>query len=108
MTGFDDCEIQGVVVLLNRLSGPNSGSDPQVELALTSSEFLVGGASLPTRLSSAVLGCATAVPVTCSCSGTGSVNTRAIGIVAPRLAWPAGAGAAWWNENATEEAFGTG
>src|SRR5260221_4453510 len=104
MTGLVEPEIHGVVVALKRLSGPNSGSDPHVELALTSSEDFFGGATLPTRFCRAVLGCATAIPLTCRRSGTGRVNRRAIGIVAPRSAWPAGTGAAWWNENPTESA----
>ncbi len=101
MTGSEEPEIQGVVVALKRLSGPNSGTDPHVELALTSREVLFGGASLPIRFSRLALGCATAAPVICSRSGTGRVNRRAIGLVALGSAWPAGAGAAWWNEKAS-------
>src|SRR5260370_37500850 len=82
MTGSEDPAIQGVVVRLNRLSGPNSGSDPHVELALTSREDLLVGASLPSRSCRPVLGCATAVPVSCICSGAGRGETRAIRTVA--------------------------
>jgi hypothetical protein len=32
MVGFDEPAIHGVVLLLNRLSGPNSGSDPHTVL----------------------------------------------------------------------------
>src|SRR5258708_31247022 len=98
MTGSEDPAIQGVVVGLNRLSGPNSGSDPHVELALTSREDLLVGASLPSRSCRPVLGCATAVPVSCICSGTGRVKTRAIGTVGAIAASAAGPGPAWWNK----------
>src|SRR5260370_6588678 len=89
MTGSEELEIQGVVVRLNRLSGPNSGSDPYVELALTSKEDLSGGASLPRRSCSPALGCATPSAVSCTPSGTGRGTMRAIATVAPRHASPA-------------------
>ena len=105
MTGFDDPDIHGTAVFgLNRLSAPNSGRSPQVELALTSSAVRCGRASLPSRASSPSLGCATADAVTPSRSGTGRLNSRAIGSVAARSAAPAGAGADWWKENATADA----
>src|SRR5260370_11524832 len=69
MTGSEEPEIQGVVVALKRLSGPKSASYPQVELALTSRDDLFGGATLPTRSCRPALGCATAVPASCSCIG---------------------------------------
>src|SRR5260370_40736495 len=93
MTGSEEPEIQGVVVALKRLSGPNSGTDPHVELALTSREVLFGGASLPIRFSRLALGCATAAPVICSRSGTGRGKRGGVGFVAPGSASAAAAGA---------------
>ena len=105
ITGFGDPDIHGVLVFgLNRLSGPNSGRSPQVELALTSRADLSGRVSLPSRVSSPAPGWATADAVTASRSGTGRVKSRASGTVAARSATPAGAGGDWWKENATADA----
>ena len=105
MTGFDDPDIHGTAVFgLNRLSAPNSGRSPQVELALTSSAVRCGRASLPSRASSPSLGCATADAVTPQPQRDRQAEQPGDRLGRCAVGHAGRAGADWWKENATADA----